>query len=66
MATNVRSANAVSTKAAPDLLPVFSQAIKTKDLIFVSGNIGVDPTTSQLVSGVKEQTVSSTKSSPQM
>ncbi|KAJ9602972.1 hypothetical protein H2200_012752 [Cladophialophora chaetospira] len=56
MAINARSGNAVKTKDAPDLLPVFSQAIKTKDLIFVSGNIGVDPKTSQLVSGVKEQT----------
>lgn len=55
--TNVRRGNAVSTKGAPDLLPVFSQAIRTKDAIFVSGNIGVDPSTGQLVQGVKEQTV---------
>lgn len=55
--TNVRRGNAVSTKSAPDLLPVFSQAIRAKDAVFVSGNIGVDPSTGELVQGVKEQTV---------
>ena len=40
-------------------LPVFSQAIKTKHLIYGSGNVGMDPRTNQLVSGgVKSQTVS--------
>jgi len=57
MASNARLNNAISTDAAPTLLPVFSQAIKTKDMIYVSGNIGVLPKTNELVSGVKEQTV---------
>ena len=59
---NVRLNNVVSTKSAPDLLPVFSQAITVKEngngVVFVSGNIGIDPSTGKLVAGVKEQTVS--------
>ncbi|KIW13327.1 hypothetical protein PV08_08515 [Exophiala spinifera] len=54
---NARSGNAVVTANAPAPLPVFSQAIKTKDMIYVSGNVGMDPHTNQLVpGGVKSQT----------
>ena len=58
--SNIRTGNAVSTKAAPAPLPVFSQAIilKQQGMIFVSGNIGIDPRTNKLVSGIKEQTAS--------
>ncbi|EXJ75096.1 endoribonuclease L-PSP [Cladophialophora psammophila CBS 110553] len=54
---NVRRNNVVFTDAAPKPLPVFSQAIKTKDTIYVSGTVGIDPHTGDLVSGdIKEQT----------
>lgn len=55
---NVRLDKAVFTGDAPAPLPVFSQAIKTDRLIFVSGSVGVDPDTNELVSGIKGQTVS--------
>ncbi|KIW98088.1 uncharacterized protein Z519_01672 [Cladophialophora bantiana CBS 173.52] len=55
---NVRRNNVVFTDAAPKPLPVFSQAIKTTDTIYVSGTVGIDPRTGDLVSGdVKEQTI---------
>ncbi|EXJ87440.1 endoribonuclease L-PSP [Capronia epimyces CBS 606.96] len=54
---NVRLDNAVVTGNAPAPLPVFSQAIKSKNLIHVSGNVGMDPSTQELVpGGVKAQT----------
>lgn len=56
---NVRLHNDVVTDDAPRPLPVFSQAIKTENLIYVSGNIGMDPRTYELVpGGIKAQTVS--------
>jgi enamine deaminase RidA (YjgF/YER057c/UK114 family) len=54
---NVRRDKAVLTSDAPAPLPVFSQAIKTDGLIFVSGNVGIHPETNELVEGVKGQTV---------
>lgn len=40
----------VSTKKAPKAIGPYSQAIKTGDLIFVSGQLGIDPETSEFVS----------------
>jgi 2-iminobutanoate/2-iminopropanoate deaminase len=40
---------AVSTNAAPAAIGPYSQAIKAGDLIFLSGQIPLDPTTGQLV-----------------
>lgn len=41
----------VSTEQAPAAIGPYSQAVRTKDLIFVSGQIPIDPATGQLVSG---------------
>jgi len=50
----------VKTPHSPAPLPVFSQAIKANGMVFVSGNIGLDPVTWKLVEGgIKAQTVSS-------
>lgn len=50
----------VSTDKAPKPLPQFSQAVKFGDLVYCSGNIGLDPVSWKLVDGgIKEQTVSS-------
>lgn len=47
------------TKKAAKPLPQFSQAVKYGDLVYCSGNIGLNPDTSMIVEGgVKEQTVS--------
>ena len=42
---------------APGAVGPYSQAIKFRDLVFVSGNIPLDPTTGEIVAGgVDEQT----------
>jgi 2-iminobutanoate/2-iminopropanoate deaminase len=42
---------AVSTSAAPGAVGPYSQAITTDDLVFCSGQVGLDPTTGELVDG---------------
>ena len=41
----------VSTKDAPQAIGPYSQAIKANGLIFTSGQIAIDPTTQQVISG---------------
>ena len=40
---------AISTKAAPDANGAYSQAIKAGEIIYLSGQIGLDPVTMELV-----------------
>lgn len=48
---------AIATKEAPAAIGPYSQAIRSGNMLFASGQIGLDPTTGQLVSGgVTEQT----------
>jgi 2-iminobutanoate/2-iminopropanoate deaminase len=48
---------AVSTSAAPGAVGPYSQAITTDDLVFCSGQVGLDPATGELVDGgVEAQT----------
>ncbi len=42
---------AVSTTAAPKAVGPYSQAISTDDLVFCSGQVGLDPATGELVPG---------------
>jgi 2-iminobutanoate/2-iminopropanoate deaminase len=47
----------VQTEGAPRAIGPYSQAIKAGGLIFVSGQIALDPTTGQLIGdGIREQT----------
>lgn len=47
----------ISTKEAPAAIGPYSQAIRSGDTLFASGQIGLDPATGQLVpGGVAEQT----------
>jgi 2-iminobutanoate/2-iminopropanoate deaminase len=47
----------INTKNAPWAVGPYSQAIKTGELIFVSGQISIDPSTGEMVKGnIKEQT----------
>jgi 2-iminobutanoate/2-iminopropanoate deaminase len=49
---------AVSTKAAPAAIGPYSQAIRVGDMLFASGQVGLDPATGQMVAGgIAEQTV---------
>lgn len=42
---------AVSTSAAPGAVGPYSQGIATHDLVFCSGQVGLDPATGELVAG---------------
>lgn len=42
---------AVSTSAAPSAVGPYSQAIAASDLVFCSGQVGLDPATGELVEG---------------
>ena len=46
---------AVSTTGAPGAVGPYSQAIASGDLVFCSGQIGLDPATGVLVEGVEAQ-----------
>jgi 2-iminobutanoate/2-iminopropanoate deaminase len=43
--------NAISTSAAPQAIGPYSQAIRVGDLLFVSGQIPLDPATGAIVDG---------------
>jgi 2-iminobutanoate/2-iminopropanoate deaminase len=45
------SKQAIETKNAPAAVGPYSQAIKTGNFIFLSGQIGIDPATKKLVDG---------------
>jgi 2-iminobutanoate/2-iminopropanoate deaminase len=45
----------IATKNAPNALGPYSQGIKLTDFVFCSGQLGLDPVTNELVSGVKAQ-----------
>ena len=46
----------ISTMEAPSAIGVYSQAVRAGDSIYISGQIGLDPDTMQMVSdSVKEQ-----------
>ncbi len=47
----------ISTTSAPAAIGPYSQAIGIENMVFLSGQLGVDPSTSELVSGgIKQQT----------
>jgi len=46
---------AVSTTGAPNAVGPYSQGIASGDLVFCSGQIGLDPATGELVDGVEAQ-----------
>jgi len=46
----------ISTPQAPAAIGPYSQAIRTGDLLFASGQLGLDPATGNLVNGIEAQT----------
>jgi 2-iminobutanoate/2-iminopropanoate deaminase len=46
---------AIQTSGAPAAIGAYSQAIASGDLVFCSGQVGLDPATGQLVEGVEAQ-----------
>ncbi|HEX2995290.1 MAG TPA: RidA family protein [Anaerolineales bacterium] len=46
----------VSTDKAPKAIGPYSQAILVENLVYTSGQLGMDPTTMELVEGIEAQT----------
>ena len=46
---------AIHTKTAPEAIGTYSQAIRTGDTIYLSGQIGLDPASMQIVEGIDAQ-----------
>ena len=46
---------AIQTSGAPAAIGAYSQAIAAGDLVFCSGQVGLDPATGELVDGVEAQ-----------
>lgn len=46
---------AVQTNGAPAAIGPYSQAIRSGDLVFCSGQLGIDPATGELADGVEAQ-----------
>jgi 2-iminobutanoate/2-iminopropanoate deaminase len=47
----------VSTPDAPAAVGPYSQAVRAGDLLFISGQIGIDPATGKMVEGLENQVV---------
>jgi 2-iminobutanoate/2-iminopropanoate deaminase len=47
---------AISTQGAPAALAAYSQAIRSGDMVFCAGQLGVDPATDEFVEGLEAQT----------
>jgi 2-iminobutanoate/2-iminopropanoate deaminase len=55
---NLNGKSAVSTEHAPAAIGPYSQAIEIGEMVYTSGQVGLDPRTGQMVDGgVREQTV---------
>ena len=46
---------AINSKNAPEAIGPYSQAIRTGNIVFLSGQIPLDPNTMELVEGIEEQ-----------
>ncbi len=51
------SKTAISTPDAPGAIGTYSQAIRCGDTVYLSGQIGLDPRTMQMVEGIDAQIV---------
>lgn len=52
----------IHTAEAPEAIGPYSQAVKQKELVFISGQLPIDPSTNDIISGdVKAQTRQSLK-----
>ncbi len=53
--TSTATKTAISTPKAPGAIGTYSQAVRAGDTIYLSGQIGLDPQTMQLVEGIDAQ-----------
>ena len=47
---------AIHTRNAPEAIGTYSQAVRAGDTVYLSGQIGLDPTTMQMAEGIEGQT----------
>jgi reactive intermediate/imine deaminase len=47
---------AIQSKGAPAAIGTYSQAVRTGDTVYLSGQIGLDPETMQMAEGIDAQT----------
>jgi reactive intermediate/imine deaminase len=47
---------AIQTREAPAAIGTYSQAVRAADTVYLSGQIGLDPTSMQMAEGVEAQT----------
>ncbi len=52
---NMANKQFIQTPDAPAAIGTYSQAIKIKDTVYLSGQIGLDPSSMQMVDGIDEQ-----------
>ena len=45
----------IKTEAAPQAIGTYSQAVKVGDTVYLSGQIGLEPTSMQMVEGIESQ-----------
>ncbi len=45
----------IATRDAPDAIGTYSQAVRAGDTVYMSGQIGLDPSTMEMVEGTREQ-----------
>jgi len=45
----------IQTPDAPAAIGTYSQAVRVNDTVYLSGQIGLDPSTMQMVEGIEEQ-----------
>lgn len=46
----------IFTELAPKAIGPYSQAIKSNEVLYTSGQLGIDPTTGKLADGIEKQT----------
>ena len=46
----------LNSKNAPEAIGPYSQAVRTGNLVFVSGQLPINPATGEIAAGIKEQT----------
>ena len=51
------SKNIISTDKAPQAIGTYSQAVRVGDTVYMSGQIGLDPASMQMVDGIDAQIV---------
>lgn len=55
MTTQSNSKQTIQTQGAPAAIGTYSQAVKVGNTVYLSGQIGLDPATMQLVEGIEAQ-----------